>query len=125
MQTFSKVYDGYAQAKRVVHELELAGIPSSPISLLANKNVTEHYTDGDETSAAATGMGFGAALGGGAGLLAGLGLLAIPGLGPVVAAGWLASTALGEVAGTATGGILGALVGAGTSAETERMRRRM
>ena len=115
MQTFSKVYDGYAQAKRVVRELELAGIPSSDISLVANKNVTEHYTDGDETSAAATGMGLGAALGGGAGLLAGLGFLAIPGLGPVVAAGWLASTALGAVAGTATGGILGALVGAGTS----------
>lgn len=114
MEAFSKVYDGYAQAKRVVHELELAGIPSSDISLVANNNVTEHYTDGDETSAAATGMGLGAALGGGAGLLAGLGLLAIPGLGPVVAAGWLASTALGAVAGTATGGILGALVGAGT-----------
>ena len=95
MQTFSKVYDGYAQAKRVVHELELAGIPSSDISLVANNNVTEHYTDGDETSAAATGMGLGAALGGGAGLLAGLGLLAIPGLGPVVAAGWLASNVRG------------------------------
>lgn len=115
MQTFSKVYDGYAQAERAVSELEQAGIPSSDISLVANKYVSDKYADVDEASPAATGMGVGAAIGGGAGLLAGLGLLAIPGLGPVVAVGWLASTALGAVAGTATGGILGALVGAGTS----------
>ena len=115
METFSKVYDSYAQAERAVRDLEQAAIPSSDISIVANKYVSEQFADVDEATPAATGMGVGAALGGGAGLLAGLGLLAIPGLGPVVAAGWLASTAVGAIAGTATGGILGALVGSGTT----------
>jgi len=113
MKTHSRVYDSYAQARRVVSDLEAAGVPSSDISLLANKYVSEQYADVDDVSAAASGAGIGAALGGGAGLLAGLGLLAIPGLGPVVAAGWLASTAVGAIAGSATGGIIGALVDAG------------
>ena len=115
MQTLSHVYDSYPQAERAVKALEAAGVPSSDISLVANKHVSDQYDNVDEVSSTATGAGIGAAVGGGAGLLAGLGLLAIPGLGPVVAAGWLASTALGTVAGSATGGVIGALVGAGTS----------
>ena len=115
MQTQSKVYDSYAQAERVVRELETAGVPSSEISMVANKYTSDKYANVDEASPAATGASVGAAVGGGAGLLAGLGLLAIPGLGPVVAAGWFASTALGLVAGSATGGIIGALVGTGVS----------
>ncbi len=115
MQTLSKVYDSYPQAERAVNALEAAGVPSSDISLVANKHVSDKYAEVDEVSSTATGAGIGAAVGGGAGLLAGLGLLAIPGLGPVVAAGWLATTALGAVAGSATGGVIGALVDAGTS----------
>lgn len=115
METFSKVYDSYAQAQRAVSDLENAGVPTSDISLVANKHVSKQYADVEDVSAAASGAGIGAAVGGGVGLLAGLGLLAIPGLGPVVAAGWLASTAVGAVAGTATGGIIGALVDSGTS----------
>lgn len=115
METISKVYDSYPQAERAVNALEAAGVPSSDISLVANKNVSENYAMVDDASSTATGAGIGAAIGGGAGLLTGLGLLAIPGLGPVVAAGWLATTALGAVAGSATGGVIGALVGAGTS----------
>lgn len=114
MQTFSKVYDSYGQAQRVVRDLESAGVPSRDISLVANKYVSEKYANVDEASATASGAGIGAAVGGGAGLLAGVGLLAIPGLGPVVAAGWLAATAVGAIAGTAAGGIIGALVDAGT-----------
>ena len=114
MQTQSKVYDSYAQAERVVRDLEAAGVPSGDISMVANKYISDKYANVDEATPAATGAGVGAAVGGGAGLLAGLGLLAIPGLGPVVAAGWFASTALGIAAGSATGGIIGALVGAGT-----------
>lgn len=113
MQTITKVYDNYNQASRAVAELEAAGIPSSEISLLANKHVSEKYADVKDVSEAATGAGIGAVVGGTAGLLAGLGLLAIPGLGPVVAAGWLAATAVGAVAGGAAGGIIGALVDAG------------
>ena len=118
MQTFSAAYDSYAQAERAVRDLETAGISSAEISLVANKYVSEKYSDVHDVSSTATGAGVGAAVGGGAGLLAGLGLLAIPGLGPVVAAGWLAATALGAAAGTATGGVVGALVDSGTSEPT-------
>jgi uncharacterized membrane protein len=117
MQTITKVYDRHEQARQAVSELEAAGIPSSDISLLANRYVSEKYADVDDVSDAATGAGIGAVVGGTAGLLAGLGLLAIPGLGPVVAAGWLASTAVGAAAGGATGGLVGALADAGVPEE--------
>lgn len=114
MKTVSRVYDTYSQARRAVAEVEAAGIPSSEISLIANKHVSAEYADVTDVSKPATGAGIGGVVGGGAGLLAGLGLLAIPGLGPVVAAGWLASLAVGAAAGAAGGGIIGALVNAGT-----------
>ena len=113
MSVYTKVYDNYSRSERAVRDLEAIGIPSSEISLVANKYVSSQYDDVHEGSAAATGAGVGAAVGGGAGLLAGVGLLAIPGLGPVVAAGWLAATAVGAIAGGATGGIIGALTSAG------------
>jgi hypothetical protein len=115
MKTVSRVYDTYAQARDAVTGVEESGVPTSDVSLVANKYVSEKYADVHEVSAPAAGAGIGGAIGGGAGLLAGLGLLAIPGLGPVVAAGWLAATAVGAVAGAATGGLVGALVGAGVS----------
>ena len=107
MQTLTKVYESHGLARRVVNELEMAGFPSSSISLLANKDASE----------GATGADVGAAVGGAAGLLTGLGLLAIPGLGPVVAAGWLASTVVGALAGGITGGIVGTLVNSGVPEE--------
>jgi hypothetical protein len=110
MPTVTKVFDSHWRALKVLAELEAAGIPSSKISMLANKYVTEKSVDLDEASAAATGAGVGAVVGGGAGLLAGLGVLAIPGLGPIIAAGWLASAGIGAMAGGATGGIVGALI---------------
>jgi hypothetical protein len=109
MKTVSRVYDTYAHARDAVTAVEATGVPTSDVSLVANKYVSEQYADVHEVSAPATGAGIGGALGGGAGLLA------IPGLGPVVAAGWLAATAVGAVAGAATGGLVGALVGAGVS----------
>jgi len=115
MTTVSRVYDTYAEARDAVTAVEASGIPTSDVSLVANKYVSEKYDNVHEVSAPTTGAGVGGALGGGAGLLAGLGLMAIPGLGPVVAAGWLAATAVGAVAGAATGGVVGALVGAGVS----------
>jgi len=117
MRTLSKVYDTYGQARQVVTDLAVAGVPDSRISLLANKHVSAEYDDVEEHSGAATGAGLGAAIGGAGGLLAGLGIMAIPGIGPVVAAGWLASTLAGVVAGAATGGIVGALVDAGVTKE--------
>lgn len=118
MRTVSRVYDSYSQARAAVDAIELAGVPTDDVSIVANKYVSAEYADVEDVSNAGKGAGAGAgvggALGGGAGLLAGLGLLAIPGLGPVVAAGWLAATAVGVAAGAATGGIVGALIGAGT-----------
>lgn len=117
MQTVTKVYDNYERAQRAVRELEASGIPSSDISLLANRHVSAKHDDRDEASSTASGAGLGAVVGGGAGLLAGLGLLAIPGVGPIVAAGWLATTAAGALAGGAAGGLVGALVDAGVPEE--------
>ncbi len=117
MQTITKVFDSHERARRAVSELEAAGIPSTDISLLANRHVSAKYVDRDQTSSTTAGAGLGAVVGGGAGLLAGLGMLAIPGVGPIVAAGWLAATAAGAVAGGAAGGIVGALVDAGVPEE--------
>jgi hypothetical protein len=125
--TVSRLYDNYADAERVVRQLEKNGIPSSDISVVANNGEGRYGRDGkvdrdrdgvdDRAEGAGAGAGIGAGLGGAAGLLAGLGLLAIPGLGPVVAAGWLVSTAAGAAAGAATGGIIGALTQAGVPKE--------
>ena len=121
MKTLSRVYDTYAQARAAVSGLEAAGVPTSEVSIVANKYVSDKYANVTDVSKASegagTGAGIGGAVGGGAGLLAGLGMLAIPGLGPVVAAGWLAALAVGVVAGVTTGGLAGALIGAGMSDE--------
>ena len=112
MQTLTKVYERHDVARQVVNELEVAGFPSSSITFLANKSVSDQYADEEDTTEAGAGAGVGTVVGGAAGMLAGLGLLTIPGLGPVVAAGWLATTALGAVAGGVTGGVVGALIDA-------------
>jgi len=124
------LFDDYATANRVLHELEAAGIPSADISLISS-NADNWYAgrstgvdpkhdrdrDGvdDRAEGAATGASIGVATGGLAGLLAGLGMIAIPGIGPVVAAGWLASTLAVGAAGGLAGGMLGALTEAGVS----------
>ncbi len=113
MQTITRVYDNYENAKSAVRDLEAGGIASGQISLMANKTISAAHDDVHNASEAGAGAGLGAIVGGTAGLLAGLGIMAIPGVGPVVAAGWLASTALGAAVGGATGGILGALVDSG------------
>lgn len=58
MQTI-KAYDNYERARRAACELEAAGIPSSEISLLANRYVNTGYADRDETSKTVTGAGLG------------------------------------------------------------------
>lgn len=113
MQTITKVYDNYENARSAVRDLEAGGIAAGQISLVANKTVSAVHNEVSNASDAGAGAGLGAVVGGAAGLLAGLGIMAIPGVGPVVAAGWLASTALGAAVGGATGGILGALIDSG------------
>jgi hypothetical protein len=130
--TISALFDDYARASEAVRNLELAGLPTDDISIVANNTdghydparphvsrVVDHDRDRDGTDdrieGAEAGAGIGAAAGGVAGLLAGLGLLAIPGLGPVVAAGWLVSAAAVAAAGGAAGGIIGALSQSGVT----------
>ena len=112
MKTLTKVYERHDVARQVVIELEAAGFPSSSISLLANKAISDQYVGVDDASETGDGAAVGAGVGGAVGLLAGLGILAIPGLGPVVAAGWLASTVVGAVTGGVAGGLVGALIDA-------------
>jgi len=128
--TITRLYDEYETAIRVVRDLEMAGLTSGDISIVAS-NAGNWYKpskitkvkkakvdrDGDGTDdrveGAEAGAGIGAVAGGAAGLLAGLGMIAIPGIGPVVAAGWLVATAAGAAAGGAAGGIIGGLTQAG------------
>jgi hypothetical protein len=117
MKSVSRSFDSYEQACAAVTAIEQAGVPSSDISLIANRQASAGHDDGVAVSDTAAGAGIGGVVGGGAGLLAGLGVLAIPGVGPVVAAGWLAATAVGTAAGVATGGLMGALFGAGVDEE--------
>jgi hypothetical protein len=130
--TVVALFDDIESAERAVRDLRDAGVPQDDISLATRH--TGEWSDGggrmrrddeprpreDESSAAGTGAGIGAALGGLGGLLVGLGALTIPGIGPIVAAGPL-GTALagllgagaGALAGGAAGGLLGALVDMG------------
>ena len=39
MKTVSRVYDSYGQAREAVRAVEAAGVPSSEVSLIANKLV--------------------------------------------------------------------------------------
>lgn len=111
MQTVTGLYDNHYDARKVVTELENAGIPSSDISIVGRDHDESNAGDG-----AAAGAGLGAVVGGTGGLLTGLGIMAIPGVGPVVAAGWLASTLVGAAAGAAVGGAAGGIIGSFTTA---------
>jgi uncharacterized protein (TIGR02271 family) len=121
-KTLTFLYNNYAEAERVVSDLEAAGVPRDDISIVSNDPAHRDRDIAREpgertTTGAGTGAAIGGTAGATAGLLAGLGLLAIPGIGPVVAAGWLASTLAVGAAGAATGGLIGALTGAGLSEE--------
>jgi hypothetical protein len=121
MRTVSRMYDSYADAAAVVHDLESADLqPSREISLVANENAhgrdaTTETTRTEPHSGTGTGAGIGATVGGVVGILTGLGIMAIPGIGPLVAAGWLATTLAGAGAGAVAGGLVGALTNAGVS----------
>ena len=69
METVTRVYDSYGQARQAVADLESAGVASSDINLIANKYVCDETSNLDErTSGAGPGAGIGAALGLGASL---------------------------------------------------------
>lgn len=107
----------YAQAERIVADLQTAGFASNDISvLLPDTQGTRDFAHEKNTKApegSAVGASAGGLLGGTLGLLAGIGSLAIPGLGPLIAAGPIMAALSGGAAGAALGALTGALVGLG------------
>lgn len=100
METITRSYESFEDARNVVVRLERDGISADSISLVG------HQDTGDDR--AVSGAALGGAAGGTAGLLAGLGVIAIPGIGPAVAIGWLASAIVGAGTGALAGGAIGA-----------------
>ena len=100
---FSSHHDAIEAAKRVKD----AGLRTSDISIIANKDVAR------SPDSVSTGAVSGTAVGGTAGLILGLGSVAIPGLGIVAAAGPIA----GLLSGAVTGGVIGAMIDLGIPAD--------
>ncbi len=63
MKTVTRVYDSYSQARAAVDAVEKSGVPSSDVSIVANKYVSAEHADVDDVSDAAKGAGIGGALG--------------------------------------------------------------
>jgi hypothetical protein len=131
--TICRLYDSYADARRVVVAIEVAGLPPSETSVISNnsdtwyratesKNVVSLRKQGTSSETARDGKFEGAAVGTAIGATAATAaslvtMLALPGIGAVVGVGWLAAM-LGSMAiGGVTGGLLGALTNAGISEE--------
>ena len=53
METVTRVYDSYGQARQAVADLEAAGVASSDINLIANKYVCDETSDLDEPASGA------------------------------------------------------------------------
>jgi hypothetical protein len=110
VQTITRTYASFEDARNVAVRLANAGIQPERIGILGQQE------GGDVNTAA--GAGVGSAAGAATGLALGLGALTLPGVGPIVATGWFLT---GAVSGALTGGVLGALVDAGLpESEAER-----
>lgn len=105
VQTITRTYKTFEDARNVAVRLAEAGIQPERIGLLGQQ------AGGDDNTATAAGVG--GAAGAATGLALGLGALTLPGVGPIVATGWFLS---GAVTGALAGGVLGALVDAGVPA---------
>ncbi|WP_051988356.1 hypothetical protein [Bosea sp. UNC402CLCol] len=105
VQTITRTYKTFEDARNVAVRLAEAGIQLERIGLLGQQ------AGGDDNTAAAAGVG--GAAGAATGLALGLGALTIPGVGPIIATGWFLS---GAVTGALAGGVMGALVDAGVPA---------
>lgn len=121
-KTIVGLFDDFTAAMNTVPDLVSAGVRHEDISLVANDTQGEfaNFRPGEESSAAVSGAGAGAAIGGLGGLLLGLGVLAVPGVGPILAAGPIATTLAGATIGAATGGLIGALNDIGVPEEEAR-----
>jgi hypothetical protein len=117
------MYKAYHDAAQTIHELQVAGILRSDISILASHFV-DRGTNGmtpdrleliaiGNSSRARTGYAVRPEIAAGTGLLSELGALTIPDIGAVVAAGWLVSSADAFAAGPGQRGLVGALTDSG------------
>ena len=59
MQTITRVYDTYGQARQVVADLEASGIKSSDINLIAHKYICDETARLEEPSAPGPAAGVG------------------------------------------------------------------
>ncbi|MCS3928937.1 hypothetical protein M2175_003968 [Bradyrhizobium elkanii] len=129
--TIFRLYDSYADARRVIIALEVSGLPPPETGVISNNsdtwykaaestNVVPLRKQGASGETAPDGKLEGAAIGAAIGATAATAaslvtMLVLPGIGAVVGAGWLAAM-LGSMAiGGMTGGLLGALTNAGIS----------
>jgi hypothetical protein len=121
------VFNGFAEARRAVEQLRIAGFTDDQIGVMGPRDLSElpersglpedpTYTHWEE------GAGIGAAAGGLAGL--GLGAAVAAGLmsplGPVVAGGTLVGLLASAGAGAAVGSVVGMLAGLGVAEEDAR-----
>lgn len=109
LETITRSYESFEDARNVVVRLAEAGIAPERIGLLG------HQAGGDDSTA--LGAGVGGAAGAATGFIIGLGAITLPGVGPIIAAGWFLS---GAVVGALAGGVVGALVDAGVPTDQAR-----
>jgi hypothetical protein len=128
MPTVCRLYDAYADGNRVIHLLEIAGVPVSDTSLVSNNCDTwyrgavasnlvplrKHSESSGARPRIENAVGVGATVGTAASFIT---ILAVPGVGPVVGVGWLAAILGSMAAGGVTGGLPGALANAGINEE--------
>jgi hypothetical protein len=109
MQAVTGVFSSQDQAEQAVRKLQLSGLQSDRITLLAPGEKGSRKLDSvpvDTTEQPGMGTAMGAVVGGAAGLSAGLVLAVVPGVGTVAALGLLGAALL-----SAAGASLGAIAG--------------
>ncbi|MHC5861505.1 YflT domain-containing protein [Nostoc sp.] len=120
-------FPSYAEAERVVLDLQKSGFDTQKLSIIGKDYQTTEHVRGfltwkDTAIAGATRGGYwGSFVGGLFGILVGAGVLFIPGVAPIiiagpiggVLAGWLQGTLVGAASAATVGGLAGALGGLG------------
>lgn len=106
----------FNNAQDAIHQLELAGVSHSHISLVGPEAARDEFAQLEKKTKATEGAGIGGATGIAVGALAAgltaVATIAIPGVG-ILAAGPLVAALAGAGAGGVAGGAVGALVGLG------------
>lgn len=114
-QVITGLFENGAKASEAIAQLEMKGVPTKDISLVASENFKKESFGIEDSSKLPEGTAIGAGAGGAVGaLVAGLtsvGAVATGGVG-LVAAGPVVAALAGAGAGAAAGGVVGGSVGA-------------